>query len=409
MDHVNEDTAEGPEEPPAVRRLITGLDQALGALPMEGIDWQNRNWTITQIVRILGTQGIDVEALIRHGMDSVVAVAIISAVVQGEEPLTSDLVDLKRWRELLRYSASETDGEPFDDAGSVTVNLKFSAGTIVDWIKNAPLEDILEFRPPTDEQRTRYALARRVSSDSVEAYRWLWERNVVAQLDRWLQSSLIREWRWQEAQISPDFTAEALVTKGPQRDVLAAEISNRIAFPKDQERDAADRLFWDLQEEAISFLAKGRYTEAGALFEFFTRLNPKDPRAINNLAFCTFLTDPASSLHLFERAQKSGYPNLAMSVYNQCACLVELARGGEAIMRAESYWQREFQEDLLGGWVWRRSDETWELTASVDPNIELAQLMVSVANDLSLYDRQEKWTSRAADLTTISSDDGQEE
>lgn len=262
------------------------------------------------------------------------------------------------------------------------------------WVTHANLREVLGIIAPTREQVEECLLLPAPADDVRAPYEWLCQRSIVDALDRWSTEALHLEYNWQNGDAVELFSSAALAGLRPDRGLLNAEIAARAVNPPPVEGEITESLFWQLQDAAVDFLRKGRYTEAAALFEFHRRDNPHDVRSINNLGFCKLPVDPAGALHLLRQAESSGYAPIAMNIYNQCCCLKALNREGEALDKAEWYWQRQREEPDWGGYLWVKNEDSWVLKAGQSPFQAIIALAIELARSLGLEDRAERWAER---------------
>lgn len=382
-----------------VRQAVVALDEAMGRIPMNADELRARRQTVESVLRALQARGVDGEALVRYGMAPRIAITLLAQVL-FLQPDEATPLDLRRWREVLRFSeeAAEAFRNPADDRTleemtSVVGRLQRS---FTAWIENAPMIDLLLLAPPTSEDLDAYELLPSSSGLVVDAYTWLWQRSVVNELDRWSTESLVNEFRWQEGEVGALFSDELLDGPRPDKGLLAMEVARRLTRPVTATDEAAERLFWQLQDQASEHLSHRRYTEATALFDFFHRLHPDHPRAINNLGFCWLPVDPATALHHLRAAERKGYRPRAINVYNQACALVALDRPSEAFDRLEYYWQHERSEDgpLPDSVLWHYEDGEWTLEHIPLPLQSLCVLGEHIATALGRADRTARWSER---------------
>lgn len=325
-------------------------------------------------------------------MPSRAALPVFLAVIGDEEP--AELTDLSRWRQVLHVPRRDIQHATDEEEEAIVQAMARIPHALTVWVQNAPFHELLSLVPPTDAEFEAYLLATPPSEETVSAYIWLWQRSVVDGLERWTTASLHLEYLWQNGRRVALFPDEVLAAEGPSSVLLNEQIALRAVEPRQQSDEGAERLFWQLQEQAVDFLMKGKFTEAAALFEFHHRLHPEDARSINNLGFCRLPVDPESALHHLQVAESSGYPSIAMNVYNQCCCLHSLNRSGEALDRAEAYWQRQREPVDADGYIWTSTDEGWVLRAEANPEVALAELAAMIAIELGLLSRANKWIER---------------
>lgn len=181
---------------PPVQQIVMALDRLLGTSPTTHEEARQRVEAIEKVSGVLGRSGIDAESLIRYGMPHRAAFAIYLAMITSESP--SPLLDAQRWRSVLRVQTvnleSDNEGQarraPRESVGHVPALLN-------KWVANARLSDVLSWTPPTDEEWARITLEPSPAEDVVEPYLWLWQRNAVNDLDRWLTTFLHLEYQWQ--------------------------------------------------------------------------------------------------------------------------------------------------------------------------------------------------------------------
>jgi hypothetical protein len=392
-------TGSGQVYPPVVA-LVQILDLLLTTFPRTAEDADRRRAGITKAVDQLSQVGVDGESLIRYGMAQRASLGVFIAVASQDARSMNVYIDAAIWRDVLKVAPPSKDvleltDEDIDALAASYVHLP----TILDrWVRNAPFQDIIDFTAPSADALSLYALAAGANDDVAAGYRWLWERSTVDSLDQWSFESLLLEYRWQNRLGVRMFRDEALQSEGPDSALLNEQIAFRTAVPRESAESDDDALFWRLQSQAVRFLVDERFTEAAALFEFHHRLYPRDARAINNLGFCHLPRDPAQALHYLQRAERAGYIPTAFNVYNQCCCLHSLGRSGEALDRAEAYWQRQRDDSAQVGYLWVRSSSGWVLKPDLNPQEELVSLALEIADGLGRNDRAEKWSARLAGL-----------
>ena len=380
---------------PPVQQIIMMLDQVLAGSPTTQEEAAERVEAVRKLSELLSRVGIDAESLIRYGMPHRAAFAVYLAMITSGSP--SPLLDVRRWRSLLRVPSSESDSE--DDQGQIRRAPKEGVDHIPlllnRWVENARLADILSWTPPTDEEWADISLEPAPSDDVTDPYLWLWQRNTLNDLDRWLTTSLHMEYRWQNRHDVGLFSDEALAGAGPATQLLNAVIAKRAVDPRTRNDDA---MFWALQDAAVRYLQQEKYAEAVTLFEFHRQRFPEDSRAMNNLGFCTMPIDPSRALHWLQKAVHFGYVDIAINVYNQCCCLERLNRAGEALDKAESYWQRQRVPPVDTGFLWVPDADGWVLQGDGHPEEELAALAIRVSEALGLHDRTVRWQERLDSL-----------
>lgn len=401
-----EDVTHMESEGSSAASLIDVLETLVARLPESRDEADERLASALLIRDGLALYGLDAESLVRYAMSGHVAVTLITAIlIRPMNPSEDEAypLDVHRWRELLHVPHDAIlSGVELQDAESVREALQAQVTRlrpiIVHWVESAPYEDIALLTPPTVEALGAYQLASRPSPDVVAAYTWILQRSTSDELSHWTNASLFHEFRLQEGETNLHFSSAVLEEGGQDPAALNYEIARRAASPDPGSFDNYDPLIWQLQEQAQTFLRQNRHAEASALFEFYFRLHPASLHALNNLAFCKLPVDPGGALHHLQKADRAGYTPRIINVYNQCCCLSMLSREGEALDRAEYYWQREYEADKNSGVLWNQSVTGWDLYNEQDPKLALANLAQDIAVSIGRSDRALKWQQRAEEL-----------
>lgn len=397
-----------------IRNLVGFLDSLLVRLPQTQEEAKQRRESINLACEGLNELGLDAESLVRYSMSNHVGVSLISAILI--EPIETNAhsappVDTVRWREILQIptrfgsnEAAEDEGLPSAEARSRFLEeYQRIRPRIRRWVEYAPFADLIDLNPPTEESLAEITLEAEPDAEVVAAYVWILERATQPQnVEHWSNASLVAEFKWLEGEGGAPFGETILREQGAVPTALHYEIAKRTANPPESDTDQYDPLLWQIQEQAQTLLRQLRYAEASALFEFYYRLHPESKQALNNLAFCKLPIDPSSSLHHLKRAEKAGFTPLIINIYNQCCCLVMLSREGEALDRAEHYWQRQRVPEKIGGYLWRQTDEEkLEFYSEPDAQLALARLAQQVAQTLDLSERVDRWRARAEEIEMV--------
>lgn len=380
---------------PVASDLIRRLSNVLGLQPVTAHEVKIRAEESQLLLTELSRIGVDSHALVHYAFARKATIPLLGA-------LTGILeigISVESWWGSLAL--------PHSALGSETQAETALQPTVIDnvatWARQAPIADILTFSAPTREQLHEYQLVDRKYFDNGEHYVWLYCRAVEGDLTRWPDSALLLEYRWRNELEPAHFPEHALTEEGPDSNLLNEQIAFRAATAKmtniSKTNESAE-LLWQLQDTAVSFLGKSRAREAAALFEFHTKRYPGDARGLNNWGFCKFPLDPSSALALLQQAERLGFDDKLVNVYNQICCLVSLNRIGEALDRAENYWQRELEDDIggfqhPGGWVWIASEGEFSFCYEDHVLHIFALLMAAVSDQLNLPERANRWRARA--------------
>lgn len=405
-----EDGTNSDSQRSSAAQLIGVLEAMLLRLPESPSELNERLDSALLIRDGLAEFDLDAESLVRYAMSGHVALTLIAAIlirpIASVGSPDSTPINIQRWRELLHVPrdlpSSGLELSVSDQTrDGLQAQLTRMRPIIVRWVECAPYEEIVVLAPPSETALSAYQLAAKPETDVVAAYTWILQRSTSDEPRHWANASLFHEFRFQEGETRLDFNAVLLRDGSMEPQALHYEIARRAASPDPEPTDSYDPLVWQLQEQAQTFLRQNRYAEAGALFEFYHRLHPESPQALNNLAFCKMPIDPAGSLQYLQEAARVGYSPLTINVYNQCCCLSMLSREGEALDRAEYYWQRQYEENNVGGLLWSRNGEVWELYREQDPRLALAQLAQDIAESIGRSDRELVWQQRGATLRSV--------
>jgi hypothetical protein len=399
---------EGEESP--FGTLVAALRSVVQRPPLDRRQQEERLTQVQLLLDEIYSRGVDASSLLRHGMGEQLWQPLIVLLIAAPREIwaeTGGPIDFGAWDRFLRLDSS---GRPAvtvaDDEGklSMTISGNGDFGLMLvalrRWAAAAPIEEIVKLLPPADEFHQE-VLKEGPADEVTHSYRWLADRYGESDLEQWAFSSLQHEYRWRRGSWSPPFPATALEPADPDDMSLNEELARRAAgFPPDSGDDSEGRLMSDMKSQALSFLSEGRFREAAALFEFYIRTDPQNHEAVNNLAFCLLPIAPENALyHLDSLSPVREFSYKAMLIYNQCLALKLLGRGGEALSRAEYYWQRERQPSPAAAFLWREEGENGDLELFRVDNVlqALALLASSIATGLGREDRAARWRQRGGE------------
>jgi tetratricopeptide (TPR) repeat protein len=377
------------------------LQDKLVIVPLDARTQGMRAKSIRLLLDGIESYGIDSASLLRYGMRTSAITPILVLVLSDLLPTGRGprFFDSKIWSERLAIPESTSPMEPkVGSDGSFTFPIAGGAAGVARllerWVDRAEMQDIIDLRPPDPEFFGQLDLPV-LASEVVEPYRWLAVRYSGRDFQTWDRESLRLEFLAREKEWSPPFAADIELLPAGERDGLLHEMARRFAGAKEADVGPEQQLFAQLQRQATHFLEAGRYREAAALFEFYLRSYPSELSAMNNMAFCLIPIDSELALHHLTESASRGFSPLTVNIYNQCCCLRELGRSGEALEIAEYHWQRGLDSDPISGTLWKRSSDSWDLYSEPDCAVALAHLACELSVLANRPDRKGRWEERA--------------
>lgn len=402
------------------------LVDLLGVLEGSLADWpvatnaRDRAAGIETAMIAISEQGIDADAYLRYALGHALAFAVVLAVLLPDDEAPSGTgglaLDVAQWRHSLQCdtkldarSIAEADlevveaGFVSDDLQSLGHEVARLVPAVLRWVQNAPVRELMTLSAPSRQRLAEYGLRASPSEEMVGSYVWLRQRAGVDPTE-WSTDALHREYRWRMGETGIGFSDSVLESMTVDFNGVVAQIAARAVDVGSRER-RDDAMFWEMLEQAKQYLQLGRFREAAALFDFYARSHPDDALALNNRAFCTIPIDPAESLDGLDRADRAGYSERSILVYNRCCCLALLSREAEAVSLAEYYWQRERSDLKTGAYLWVPDGDGWRLDSVVDVEFSLANLLAMLAHAAGDERRAQVWTARRDELE-VSAPDG---
>lgn len=384
---------------PTVRELLVAARDLLERPPAAGETTDSRVETVKSLARGLDEHGVDGSSLIRFGLAQLFAAPVLGSVVasifleaRGES--LDDLgayLDVEGWRRALGVSA---DGQSaIDDLDTV---LGRASLMIEGWIASAPFDNLVALTPVGSQELSEWAAAidpeTRVAAD---VYRWLVERTLEPDLERWAPASLRHEYRYVTQGVAPHAPAVLLGAATPDPNVVAHALARHALDDEERRRESGWVEFMAaVQKQARMLLAQGRCAEAAALFEFLIVRYPSDPALRNNLAFCLITSRPSEAYESFLEAQRMGYEPKCLLLYNRASCATLEAQKREVLFEANRHWIEDLEPFPVPAFIWRQIGSGLSPTNTPDVRQDLAEAAVRIALDLGERDRVEVWRAR---------------
>jgi hypothetical protein len=391
----------------SLRRLISHLRQVVSTPPLSRAQYLRRATDVQLLREGITAQGLDAPALLRFGLDDRLwqpLFILLIATPQGQRESPESVIDFKAWYSALSidplvpeevFEVKESEDNLYELTISVDSDFSRPFMLLRRWARTAPLEEVLALQAPAPAFFEKVSLFE-PDQEVRNSYLWLVERYAEDDPVEWSLSSLKLEYRQRHTEWVAPFGDDVVYDIDVTHDALNAELARRSASIEATEGAAHDlSLMTEMKRQALGFLYEERYVEAAALFVFYSRRNPLNLEARNNLAFCLMPLDPETALfHLNALGLAKKFHARTMLAYNQCLALLLMDRAAEALTRAEHFWQREREHDPSGAFLWRQNGDALELYSEDDVPKALARLAQEIARSLGKRDREARWTER---------------
>ena len=390
-------------ESSSLATLVEALQDQLLVVPLDLPSKTARSKSIQLLLEGIEAFGIDSSFLLRHGMKTAaltpVLVLLLSDILRSRP--RQNFFDPKKWSESLAVDQGQSSIDPVVDSnGSFSIELQGGAAGVARllerWVERADLAEIINLRPPPHEFFEEIDPSP-LNSDVADSYRWLAVRHSGRDFAAWDTASLRLEFLAREGAWPPPFAADFDLPKTADSFDLVYEIARRSAGAFESDFAPDGELFAQLQRQATQYLASERFAEAAALFEFYLRSYPSYLPALNNMAFCLIPIDVETALHHLVESATRGFTPLTVNIYNQCCCLLELGRAGEALELAEYHWQRGLADAPVASTLWRRNEGDWELYSESNTALALAGLAATIAKEVN-PGREGRWQERVGEI-----------
>lgn len=390
-------------EPRVARDLLQAAQTLLERPPRPTETWADRVASVRTIASELDVHGVDGLSLIRFGMQELFVAPVLGSVAfsvvlesRGEDPHeATQPIDVAGWRASLGLNqgsrrSSEDLGEMLRHAGSM----------IEGWAAFAPVDTLVRLAPVPREQLAAWATAIDAATRAAaDVYRWLVERSLGGELDRWSTPSLKLEYRYSVKGEAPTAPESFLATARMNPDALAHALAARI-LREETEHELSEwvALLAAVQKQAKMLLRQGRCAEAAALFDFLIGRHPSDPALRNNLAFCLLTSKPAEAMEHLRDAQRMGFEPRSLLLYNRACCATTEAIRREVLFDANRYWVDDLEPAPVCAFIWKLIDGAFVPTDTFDVRIDLATAAIYLALELGELVRVPVWEARLAAL-----------
>lgn len=387
----------------AARKALASVEAMLERPPLAGETWEMRAALVGEAAHQLDDLGVDGSSLIRFGLAHLFAAPVLgsvlaSVVIEAHGKQLEDdfaFIDLAGWRRALLGPAS-----PAYSLSDVESVLPHANHLVEGWIAYAPFDALVRLAPVEPEQLAEWAATVDSSTRrAADMYRWLVDRTLERDLDRWSTASLKHEYRYVTQGVTPHGPAVLLEAPSPNRDGLAHALAKYVLLEDESRRDTGWSEFMAaVQKQARMLLCEGRCIEAAALFEFLLARYPGDAGLRNNLAFCLITSRPAEAYERLLEAQHMGYEPKSLLLYNRACCATLEAQKRDVLFDANRHWVDGLEKAPVSAFVWRETAEGPVPTNTPDVRRDLAAAAAALALQLGEHERLATWEAREAAL-----------
>ena len=211
-----------------------------------------------------------------------------------------------------------------------------------------------------------------------EEARWLGDRFLYTDLDRWAPTSLTLEWRHQSGHRDTDCPLPLLQERKVDR-TLVGERALAALGDKGPRRPSPQPLDSSMfVRSASQALSERQFERAIAIFRGVTEMFPTEVDAWNNLGFCQLASDPIEALRSLEYAASLRGGNTIVCAANRTLALHQLKRDEEATevgRRALADAATTYPSAIM--WA-HPSQEVHKLDKNVEPRAYLTQLLMHI-------------------------------
>lgn len=349
--------------------LFYELCQTYVAKPASLLDPQ-RSGKLTADTDELRRRAFDVDALLRLGLGTQLAISLATAVVTPgliaaqrsrsgqhdapngarypeppaewtklfdkflEDPRTEDLQPPNADEfAVARYRMSVAMGREFIERMRI-------------WAGTAPVDDLIDWRAPKAEDFLSFDLERKyVRRAAVRRQRWMIDRFTQTYLNDWNLDSLKLEWRYQQAAEGPPCPQREMARRSIDSNQLAYALAEAMTSPvSDKQRS--------LTTVAARLLHEGQFGAAAAMFDAARHERWEDAELHNNFGFCLLPEDPEGALEALELANRLGLRR-TVNACNRILALFLIGRHAAALEVAEHAIDRWKDLDRdLAAYLW---------------------------------------------------------
>lgn len=325
----------------------------------------------TTALGALAARGLDPEAVVRFGLGDRIRLGLASwlARVEMSTDRRSSWIHRSAWEDVFSVKADEGAGVGRYLSSAMSGKAE---PYIESWLAEAPLDDLLSWRP------SAVSATQRRPPEEVDSWKWLVERSIETYLHTWSPTSLNMEYAMLRGQsLAPfphDVMQERLV---PVERVTVAIADRQLNKPSDIDPAVLGALI----EQAVELLQDGERTAAAALFDAARTFNPEDPVVRNNYAFCILVDRPAEARLLLEHALGGRGNHDSVTLCNLALAEHLVDNHSAALLRAKEAFEY-LSGKTAGAYLWRRDDDDVWVVGHVEQSTWLVSLGARIESAL---------------------------
>jgi hypothetical protein len=241
------------------------------------------------------------------------------------------------------------------------------------WAATAPLDDLINRRPPTLDEFLAIDLRREPELGALgRRPRWLIDRFTETYLGNWDNESLKLEWRYQQGLVKLPWGRREMAARSVDPNQLAHALAEAAASPTSDSRAA-------LLQTAVRLLIEGNRSAAAAVYDAARQEHWDDPVLHNNYGFCLLPDNPSEALAALELAANLG-TSLTVNVCNRMLALFMLGRHAAALELADRALANVDSLDVDLSYLWDFTAAEPKLLTRECPRCYLVKLAVYVAD-----------------------------
>jgi hypothetical protein len=437
-----------PRDVRSAASLIHELRMLLFEHPGTTEDPSETRYEIHATFDELARRGVNVEALVRHGLLDQLALAIpmLAALPEFGEPVDgAEHVVGQAWHELLVASHADDKRRRLDGVVDLdglmrrvrSMALSFSVlpplnapesvastdesqnpgltsyalggrfvSRVINWVQTAAIDDVLDWQAPPASLFVSEPITVGPSPQVVQQGRWLYDRFSKTYLPDWEPESLEHEWRWLLGRCEGAAPASVMKERPTRAEEVSACLADLATAPASAQTPALtageddSAVLYNFVYLAARSLREGRRQEAITLFRGLAQLRPRDPDINNNYGFCLLVDDPESAVRWLERAAtlNEGRQLDGTNLANRIYAATLLKDDERALALAEVLFTASRTQTFVSAYLWLDNGDGPVLGDDVHPLMYGATLALRAAERLGRQDAVTIWTARIADL-----------
>jgi hypothetical protein len=342
----------------------------------------------------------DVDALLRLGLGAKLAAALTVAIVmpdflaaqRSQRGIRDKPTEARRpgppagWPKLLdavlEVGGPEGIDPPPPDAGDLAIaQYRVLAaltgqfmGRAAIWAQTAPVDDLMNLRPPAVDDFLAYDLGREPPSrPESRRQRWVIDRFTQTYLKDWSTDSLKLEWRYQQGEEEPPCPPQEMAGRSVDTNELARALAQATTSSSGSDMMSV------LLPTAVRLLSEGNRGAAATMFDAARHEEWDNAEFHNDYGFCLLPDDPAGALEALELASRLGFRR-TVNVCNRVLAIFRMGRHAAALEVAERAIDRWNDLDTDPSFLWDFTSPEPKLLERESPRSYLAKLAAYVAD-----------------------------